>query len=257
MIIPIRKCLSAVVLLPFFICHPWPVRAQDIPSAPPADVIAAAVSAFPEYDNGQTYDSILKYMKTPPDATTRGETIENPIEIQRTSDTQPNAGASGAPVYPSSLIVRLVSRSDFVGVGIPLKRWSYPTKEKSFAVSIVLVQVSVSTMPGKENIAQGSYFYVVRAGGSFTYKGKYFQAIETDLPPLHLNEPSVFFAKQISPGLYKADASGILKVEGSSVVETSLAHRNAEYLHRRSLNAILDEANNAWRQSRTAERGDK
>jgi hypothetical protein len=236
-----------------FLCTWMPSASpQTIQSGPTQETISAAESAFPEYDNGQSFEQILKSFDQPWNESMLGGSVERPIVISRTFDSRPNGSVCcSSSKYPSPLIARLVDRSDFVGIGVPLKSWSYPTTEKSFAVTIYLVRVTSVTIPGTDSIASDRYVYIVRAGGVFQYDGKFFDAVDPDFPLLALNQPYLFFAGRILPGVYKVDAHETLKVDGSSVVETSLAHPNLEYYRRNGIDAILSETLVAAKQSGT------
>lgn len=175
--------------------------AQEIPPSPPSHVIAAAQAAFPEYGGGTTFDAILK----------SGGTLPDPIVIPKSFDPAPGGSVLGAPTYPSPHIASLVGRSDFVALGTPLKRWTYPIVGNSSSVSIYLVHLRSVTIQGKENLVAGRDIYIARAGGPFVYEGHNFRAIDPNFQLFHLNEPYLFFGSQVIPGLYKVDSDRALK----------------------------------------------
>jgi len=221
--------------------------AQNTTASPSAEILAAAASAFPEYDSGPTFDTILK----------SGSNFPNPIIIPRTFDTTPGGSVFRAPSYPSPHLTRLVGRSDFVGVGVPLKRWTVPLSGNTFAASIYLVHITSPTVLGKESISAGSDIYVVRAGGPFSYEGHAFRAIDPNFHLFHLNQPYLFFGSRIISGLYKVDSDGSLQIDGSRVSETSQKQHYAKYYEGKTLDTVLQEALDAWSLKTEPERRQK
>lgn len=203
---------------------------------PPSAVVAAAQSAFPEYENGPTFDEILR----------SGRSLPATIVIPRTFDTTPNGSVFGAPEYPSPHIMSIVGRSDFAAIGVPTKRWTFPLVGKTFTVSIYLVHVTSAAIPGKDSLIAGQDIYVVRAGGPITYSGQAFRGIDPNFQLFHLNEPYLFLGSKIASETYKVDPDRVLKLEGSSIVETSLRHTYAAHFATKSPAVILSEIADAW-----------
>jgi hypothetical protein len=220
--------------------------AQEISPTLPPEVAKAAVTAFPEYDTGTTFDTILQ----------SGTNFPDPIVITRSYDANAKAGVVNPPLYPSHHMKSLVMRSDFVGTGVPLKRWTLPLKENSFAVSVYLVHVTDVAVPGKEGIGSGSDIYIARPGGMVAYHGHNFRTIDPDFELFHLNEQYIFFASQIAPGLYKVDAPRTLKIEGTQVGETSKQHPLGMFYSSRTPDSIMNEARDAWKEEARS-KGDK
>ena len=220
---------------------------QGIASDLSPAVATAAKSAFPEYEGGSTFDSILA----------SGTTFPDPIIIIRSYDANPGGGpANQPPLYPSQHIKNLVNRSDFAGIGVPLKRWTFPTSDNTFAVSVYLVHVSTVSIPGKEKVAEGQDIYIARAGGPITYLGHNFRAVNPDFQLFRLNEPYFFFAENIGPNLFKVDAPRTLKIEGSTVKETSEQNALGAFFSTKTPDAILNEARDAKR-ALAQEKGDR
>lgn len=208
---------------------------------PPDQLIAAATAAFPEYDQGPTFDAILNSGDTPP----------NPILIARTFDPTPGGAMYPASRFPSPHITQLVSRSDFVGIGIPLKRWTYPLDKKSFTVSIYLVHLTSVTIPGKDGVGAGRDVFVARAGGPIQHAGHNFRAIDPNFQLFHLNEPYLFFATKLQANLYKVNCDHVLKENEASFEETSQKHPHQTYFRNTSKRDLLEEVFAAWTQLST------
>ncbi len=212
--------------------------AQSHYSAPSAEVIAAAVGAFAEYDTGTSADAILAQ------GGSAGNSPDQPVILRRSIDPAPGGGIFSAtkPTYPRAHIVSLMSRSDFVGVGTPVADWSYPLPNHSFAVTIYLVEVDRVGVPGKDAISTGSAIYIAKAGGKFTINGRSFLAVDTNFQPFHLNEPYLYFGNQLGPHLFKVDSDQVLKKDGESLSETSLRHQYASFYSSTSVETVLQEA---------------
>ena len=183
--------------------------------------------------------------------------MPDPIVVPKTFDPSPGGSVFGAAPYPSPHVASLVGRSDFVGIGTPLKRWTYPTVNKSFAVSIYLVRLRSVTIRGKESLSSGRDIFIARAGGPVTYKQHNFRAIDPNFQLFHLNEPYLFFGSQVVPGLYKVDSDRVLKENGGSLEETSLKHAHAAYFSRRTTDDVLKESFAAWTQMTAPKRDTK
>lgn len=225
-----------------------PFSAQDSGSSGlPPQVEKVAAAAIPEYSTGANFDTILA----------SGTSMPDPIVIARSYDARPHGSVFGGPNYPSRHLKALVSRSDFVGIGIPVKRWTIPNENNTFAVSVYLVHLTSVTIPGKEDLLAGQDVYVVRAGGGVTYKGHHFRAIDPDFHLFHLNEAYLFFGSQISPGVYKVDSPRTFKVEGNTLSETSVTHSMPGFFSQRTVNSVLNEAYEAWKVNRIQTGGAK
>lgn len=215
---------------------PMAASGQMAASDPPSAVVAAAESSFPEYGNAPTFDQILK----------SGGPLPSTIVIPRTFDNTPNGSVFGAPQYPSPHVMSIVGRSDFAATGVPTRRWTFPLVGNTFTVSIYLVHVTSVAIPGKDGVMAGQDIYVARAGGPITYKGQVFRGIDPNFQLFHLNEPYIFLGSKIADGIYKVDSDRVLKLEGSSIAETSMKHTYAAYFASKSPAAILDEISDAW-----------
>lgn len=220
---------------------------QEIPPSPPAAIISSASAAFAEYTNGTTYDTIIHSSDRPWDSTMMGGTPENPFVIKMNFNTSPGGEACcSRNSYPSRIVTRLVLTSDFAAIGEIVRQWSYPTSDQCFGITIYLVRLENVAVAGHEPLANGQWIYIVRAGGSFQYQGKYFQAVEGNFPSLQQQGHYLFFGKKIAENLYKVNAEQTLNVDGSSITDITPNHKNAEHFQRLGTDAILNEAREVW-----------
>ncbi len=226
--------LKKLLQLSVMTCASIPVCAlaqQQAPSPPP-NVIAAAISAFEEYDQGTSFASILK----------SGSTLPKVVVIPQSHDPAPGGAALNAPLYPNPHIARLAAKSDMVIRGVPLARWTYPLEKRAFTVSIYLVRVDSRTIGHPTTVGEGSLIYVARAGGPVVFQGQEFRGIDPHFQLFHLNEPYVFFGRSLTGNLFKVDSDQVLKISGNQVSEASDRGTYKEYYAKRHVEDVLSEA---------------
>jgi hypothetical protein len=219
--------------------------AQDISSVPKEAVVQIACSSFHEYNPGITFDTVLD----------SGDNVPNSVEMVGRFDPNPGGGLPRRHSYPSEHIENLVGRSDFVGTGVPIRTWSYPSEGNHFAISLYLVRLTSISIKGPEQLEAGAEIYIARAGGQVSYKGHTILAVDPDFPMFHLNQEYIFFGKQLASGLYKVDSDQSLATENGGVQETATPTRHSALYSTRSKNAVLSEAYAAWLETPHANEG--
>ncbi len=227
---------KSVVLL-VFVLLAHAIGAQ-IPVNPPSEVVSLASKVFKEYDSGHTLDQFAASAK--PDST---------ILIRQTFDPRPGGEVfnpnSKASAYPLRHIRLLTATSDFIGTGIPVKRWSFITDDKEFLFSIYLVQVTEDVWSGADQIKQGSYMYVARAGGILNYQGYKVVAFDPEFQFFRLNDEYMFFGSRVAGSLFKVDSEHTLLLKDGLVSETCRDAHYADLFRGMTKNQLLSEAHTA------------
>lgn len=236
---------SVVPLVLILLAHA--ICAEQIPANPPSEVVSLASKVFKEYDSGHTLDQFVASAK--PDDT---------ILIHQTFDPRPGGEVfnpnSKASAYPHHHIRLLTATSDFIGTGIPVKRWSFATDDKQFLFSIYLVQVTEVVWSGADQIQQGAYIYVAHAGGILTYRGHKVVAFDPEFQFFHLNDEYIFFGHRVAGSLFKVDSEHTLLLKDGLVSETSTHVHHAALFRDMTKNQLLSEAHTATQFLKSAER---
>ena len=223
---------SRIALLLVFICSGLEGWGQ-LESVPPPDVVAAATSAFHEYDNGSTFDTYLE----------SGPNVPAQIVIPRTYNPTSNVALpSPRPQYPNDHIAGLVERSAFVGSAVVLKRWTYPTDGNTFTVSIYLSRVVDVAIGTSEHLHNGSLIYIARAGGPVTYKNHEIRGVDPGFHLFHLQQEYLIFGSKIGANLFKVDSDRVLEVHEHRLTETNTQERHKDFYTHRDKADVLAEA---------------
>jgi hypothetical protein len=172
-----------------------------------------------------------------------GDKIPETVIMEQSFNPTVGGGMPRSKSYPSEHIENLVARSDFLGTGVPIERWSYPTASDHFTVTIYLVHISGVAFGGKEQIISGANIFIARAGGPVAYKGHTINAVDPDFPQFELNHEYIFFGKELCAGLYKVDSDQALLVkDDGTVIEMDSKTRHSAVFSGRDKNSILTEA---------------
>jgi hypothetical protein len=211
----------------------------SVDQAPSPALIAAAQTAFPEYDLGPTLDYVISTTSEP----------KQSVSVTRSVDPSPGGGPSPtASKYPGAHIKRMVMDADFVGAATILNSWSYPTDKNGFIFTIYLVHVDAVAVGDGGGVKAGQDIYVTRAGGQIEYKGHPAVATDPYFDLFNLKTTYVFFGKRIGSSLYKVNSDGSLEEKDGLVKETNKRNPHSFQYRGRDAKSVLDEAFSAWQE---------
>ena len=223
------RALSFLSTVLFLFSMPSLTASQTASDTPSAAMVAAAANAFHEYDNGNTLETILA----------SGENVPSSVVLEKTFDPALHASSSQSErSYPNEHIEGLVRRSSFVGFGVPIKHWTYPSSQNQFVFSIYLIKLTRVLVSSSQNPTADQYIYIARAGGRLTYKNHTIQGLDPNFKYFRVGEEYLFFGEELLPALYKVDSERSLLLSKSQVLESS-THANHTDLYARETRSSL------------------
>lgn len=212
--------------------------------------IAAASNAFHEYDSGNTIDQVLS---------TVHPGRPGPIVIKRTYNSYGNGAVLSNPnQYPNQDFINATSTADNAFLGVPLRRWSYPTAGNNFVFSIYAVRVEQVLGDDSNSLAPGKIVYIARAGGGIEVNGRDVRGNDPDFHLFHLNENYLFMGKRLANAIFKVDSQHALLIHDDEVLETSTQAHRRDALQGKNRAAVLNEVREGYKTSRSlAKRGEQ